>query len=205
MSLLKLSSMYGVNITASHNPYFLYRYSLKFTVRNGVLAIRRTYQPEFPHVLDGLVDKRNYFQTVTQVNNIISSIFKKWYYSRGMDITNYITGAFILLPLIPWVILDVKRRHKIFRKIDRYVQDVNSSLPPTANYRWVCEKSPPALKIEFIDATKVSDYHKALLIISAAATTTAVAAAAATTAKAKTSATETATSTSTATAGCATR
>jgi len=69
------------------------------------------WQEEYPRLLDGLVDKKEYFEVITKINEITHKINKKKRYSDPTIVSLAVTGVLLYLPLFPFfIILDKKQK-----------------------------------------------------------------------------------------------
>jgi len=114
--------------------------SIRFFVKRGPTRSTTEYwAAEFPRILEGLVDKREYNRIVTKINSITREVCKKSYYSNGFLGTMWVTGSMFLIPIIPAVVLSVRKLKKIERGISSYLEDINAH-SNARGYKWGMQK-----------------------------------------------------------------
>jgi len=142
------------------------REMLKYQVRMVTSTVER-WKVEFPIVLNGLVDSRDYFRTITKVNELTDKVTKKWCYSNGFTLTMLVTGSLIFLPLIPGIALMIRRVKKINRGIVNYFNEINRDCS-SRGYRWVLEEVLGGvvgnIYIQFFDDSKITHQQRLLLV-----------------------------------------
>jgi len=128
------------------------------------------WQADFPMALHGLVDKNEYYQTVTQASAIARSILSKWCYSDKFVGTMLVSGVFLLLPYVPGLVLSYKRDKKVKAAVDAYFEGVNRNWE-TKGYKWTFT-SLLGIKIKFTDPKQLTQQQTFLLLAQAQTLTT---------------------------------
>jgi len=140
---------------------------LKFVV-GGVLAPQKNANhsnntlhltTQYPVILEGLVAVNDYVETMEMVLSIIKGVLRKWYYKQGLIATMIITGFYVFVPLIPGIVLEVKRRNKLHNRIQGYFDFVNAGCR-RKGYAWNLDKHTFMINIEFLHPHTIPDHQK---------------------------------------------
>jgi len=120
------------------------------------------WQADFPLLLDGIVDRNEYYRTILKVNDITRKVIDKWFYSDGFIGSMFVSGVLILVPYIPAVVLSVKREKKIRKDIEEYFDGLNYGREDKG-YTWVLEPNLLSIVIK-VDHKNISSQQKFLLL-----------------------------------------
>jgi len=124
-------------------------------------SVAKCYDSSFPVALEGIITATEYHQAVSQVNREIEKVMKKWCYRDGFIGTMMFTGAFILIPMIPGIILSTRRINKVRDNIQSVFANLNVS---AIGYRWVIVPRYDRIALEITHTEKLLNHQKFLLI-----------------------------------------
>jgi len=93
------------------------------------------YSEAFPTILRGIVPEEEFKNAIRSMNSVLSEVLKKWYNNEKFSVCMFAAGGIALLPIIPAVMLEVRKAKNIKRGINHVIDQINSNCY-SKGYRW---------------------------------------------------------------------